>query len=252
MSSSSKKAAERRAKAAEMRAAQARREARRRILTIGGVVLAMALIVGGAVWLSTLKQHHDQSKLEAAFGRLGDSRYELTVGPDSAPKHVVIYEDFLCPVCGYLEANSHEKLAQLASQGKVQVTYRPFDLLGSDRNQDYSGRAAAAFSVVLDKSGAGVAKKFHDLLYSRQPDEGSGPFYTDGQLASMAAQAGARGADVRTAILAGDGRSWAEAATKEAGGIKIPGTPTVFVDGHQLDPTSSIQQLTNDLIAQVS
>ena len=41
----------------------------------------------------------------------------------------MIYEDFLCPFCGALEAATHDDLAALAADGQVRVTYRPFVLL---------------------------------------------------------------------------------------------------------------------------
>ncbi|GAB3863606.1 DsbA family protein [Nocardioides maradonensis] len=251
MSSSDKKAADRAATAAAMRAAQARRESQRRLLTIGGVALVMILIVGGAIVFSIVKNNHDQTQREEAVSQLGTSKYGLVIGPDSAPHHVVIYEDFLCPICGYLESHSRDQLAKLAAEGKVQVDYRPFDLLGGGKADSYSVRSAGAFSVVLQHDGVAVAKKFHDILYANQPSE-SGPFPSDEQLAAYARQAGATSTQVKQAILSHAGEAWVTGATTEASDAGVGATPSVFLDGKQLDPTSYVDQVTRDLLAAVS
>ena len=102
---------------------------------------------------------------------------------------MVVYEDFLCPICGEFETAGHEQLAQLADQGKVQVEYRPFMLL--DRFGTYSSRATMVWSLVLQQDGADVAQKFHDLLYANQPSE-EGPFPSQDELVRAAGPGGRR------------------------------------------------------------
>jgi len=156
--SSKSKAAERARKAAEMRAAQAKRERNRRILTIGGVLALMIVIVGGGIVVGIL------NKKEIKAAPAGSSDYGVTIGEKDAPHQVIIYEDFLCPFCGELESETRGDLEELAADGKVFVEYRPFNLLGG-KGRTYPIRAANAFAIVLEKSGPKVAKKFHDLLY---------------------------------------------------------------------------------------
>src|SRR3954469_5165762 len=101
--------AERIAKAAALRKEQERQEARRRYLMIGGVVAALLVIVVGGWFLS--RALDTTAKVDAPAA---GSKYGVTIGPKDAPHDVVIYEDFLCPFCGELEAETHEKLATLA------------------------------------------------------------------------------------------------------------------------------------------
>ncbi|MEZ0578534.1 DsbA family protein [Nocardioides sp. MH1] len=250
-SSPTSKAAGRAAKAAELRREQEAAERRRRFLMIGGVLAVLVVLLGGAITASVLIDKKKENDLEKAVAGVGDSKYGLVIGPDDAPHHVVIYEDFLCPVCGYLEEHSHEELAKAAADGKVQVEYRPFDLLSHNVDADYPIRAAGAFSVVLDKSGPEVAKKYHDLLYANQPEE-SGPYLDDEKLVDLAVEAGAVEADVRPGIEGGSGEDWVTAATKEALDAGVRGTPTVLVDGQLFHNGDPVDKLTEALLKEVA
>ncbi len=242
------KAEERAAKAAEARAAKAKREQKRRILTIGGVVLAMVLIVGGGFALSKLTQEKQQGDVEAAVPAAGEGEYGVTIGDDDAPHEIVIYEDFLCPFCGALERGTSEDLTRLAADGKVQIEYRPFDLLS--RIDDYPIRATNAFAVVLEEEGDEVAKEFHDLLYANQPEEG-GPYPSDDDLVALAVEAGADEAKVRPGIEDLTMEDWVTGATDDAQEAGIDSTPTILVDGEIFQQGGSIDELAANLVKAV-
>jgi protein-disulfide isomerase len=242
-SSPTSKAADRAAKAAALRAEQERAEKRRRLLMILGVAALFLLIVGGAIVATVL------SKEEVDAPDAGGSDYGVTIGDPDAPHDVVIYEDFVCPFCGELEAKTHERLAELAADGKVFVDYRPFDLLSGSVG-DYPIRAANAFAVVLDKSGPEVAKKFHDLLYENQPSE-RGPFPSDDELVDLAVEAGAEESDVRAGIEEGAMEDWVKDATQAASDANVRSTPTVLLDGEEMTGFKSVDDLADQLLEAV-
>ncbi len=214
------RAAQRAERLAELKK-QAKAAERRRNRMIGGVVGALVLVV--VVVLVLVSRSND---VEASAA--GQSDYGVTIGPDDAPHQVVVYEDFLCPGCGQLEAATQEELTALAEDGKVQVDYRPFVLL--DRLGTYSARATSAFGVVLDTSGPEVAKKFHDLLYADQPAEDADPLPDAQWLIDKAVEAGADADAVTPGIEAGE-NDFARGATKEAEAAGVSRTPTVILDG---------------------
>ena len=241
---SSKSARETRAeRAAAALEEQRRGERRRATLMIGGVVLVILAVVVGGFLLNRARDTSAQVSAPAA----GSGDYGVTIGDKNAPHTVVIYEDFICPYCGELERATHTELADLADQGKVYVEYRPFNLLQTD----YSVDAAAAFKVVLDKSGPGVAKKFHDLLYAEQPEE-SGPYPSTGWLVDKAVEAGATEGEVRGPIEQGDGKSWVQDATTAATDAGVRGTPTILLDGKVFQDGRTVDDLANNLLDQVS
>jgi protein-disulfide isomerase len=243
----SSKASERAQKAAEFRAAQKKKESRRRLLTIGGVALAMILIVGGAIAVSLWQQDKDQKKLEQAVSAPSD--YGVAIGPTDAPHDVVIYEDFLCPFCGQLEKATRDDLARLAADGKVRVEYRPFDLLS--RLGDYPIRATSAFALVLEKSGPDVAKKFHDLLYENQPSEEDPGAVTNDDLVKLAVEAGASESDVKEGIESLSHKSWVDEATAEAAKAGVTGTPTILLDGKVFQDGRTVEELASNLVAEL-
>ncbi|HCB02771.1 MAG TPA: thioredoxin domain-containing protein [Nocardioides sp.] len=219
-----------------------RRERRRQILTVAGVMAAVVLIIAAGFVINSMR---DNTAENAAAAPTTGSEFGLTIGPDSAPHKVVIYEDFLCPYCGELEKQTHEELATLADEGKVQVEYRPIVILNDIG--PYSARAAVMFTLVQQKYGDEAAKQFHDLLFANQPSE-SGPFPSREDLYALAAQAGADPDELKTAFEAGDGAEAVAAATNEFKDLGFKGTPTIIVDGKAFNDGRNVDELAQNLL----
>jgi protein-disulfide isomerase len=219
-----------------------RRERRRQVLTVVGVVAAIALVIGAGFFVNSMR---DDTKANAQAAPTTGSEFGLTIGPDSAPHKVVIYEDYLCPYCGELEKQTHEELATLADEGKVQVEYRPIVILNGAG--PYSARAALIFTLVQQKYGDEAAKKFHDLLYANQPSE-EGPFPSRDDLYALAAQAGADPAALKTALESGEGADFVAAGTNAAKDLGITSTPTIIVDGEAFTKGRTIDELAQNLL----
>lgn len=208
------------AEADAIRSKECRREnLRREALRVGVVVLVLAVVTGvGYLVLKAMRSDVDAPAI-------GASEHELVLGSDDAPHDVIIYEDFLCPHCGDLERALSGRLAGLADEGTVRVSYRPFNLLGG-----WAEEAAAAFAVVLQNSEPEVALAFHDLLYANQPSAGSAT-PSRANLVALAIEAGADAAAVEAGILSGAGKEWVEGATDEADDAGVNQTPIVLLDG---------------------
>ncbi len=242
--SNTSKAASRTAKAAELRAQQQRAEKRRRLLMIGGVAAIFLIIVGGAIAVTIL----NQEDVEAPDAGQGD--FGVSIGSEDAEHTVIIYEDFLCPVCGQLESTSNEGLAEAAADGKVLVEYRPIAIL--TRFGDYSVRSANAFKAVLETAGPEEAKEFHDLLFEDQPAEDDpDSHFTDDELVDLAVEAGATEADVREDIESLTYKDWVDDATQAAADANVQGTPTIVLDGEQFADGGSYAEIGENLVEAV-
>jgi protein-disulfide isomerase len=205
---------------------QRRKERRRTMLSITGVVVAMAVIVVGGFLFS---QRDSGGPTEAASDP-GSGNASVSIGDVSAQHQVVIWEDFLCPYCGELEKQTRDGLASAADQGRVRVTYRPFNLLDTD----YSQQSLEVFAATRQTAGAEAAKKLHDLLYQQQPDERASEFPSQDDLVDLAVEAGADRAAVEQAIDSGDATTWADESTQAAQDAGVNSTPTVLLDGDEV------------------
>jgi protein-disulfide isomerase len=237
----SKKQQLRAERAAAARREKQRRERRRQILTVVGVVVAIAVIITGGYLINSMRD----TKVKVDQIPAPGSQYGLTIGSASAPHKVVVYEDFLCPYCGELEKQTHEQLAQLADQGKVQVEYRPIVFLGS--RGPYSARATLMWWLIMQNDGDDAAKKFHDLLFANQPDE-QGPFPSRDDLYKLADQAGADTDALKTAVDNSEGAQDVVDATKMSEKLGVNATPTILLDGKQFTNGRSIDDLATNLL----
>jgi len=213
-------------------------ERRRQLTVIGGIVLLLVIIAAGGAFLMSRGDKVSNSTVK-------DSEYGLKVGPDTAPTKVVIYEDFICPICGYFESQTSEKLAAAAEAGKVQVEYRPIYLL--QQFADYSERAANAFRAVWVQDGKDAALKMHSALFADQPSE-EGPYPDDDWLVAKAVSAGADEAKIRPAIEDMAYQDWVTAATDDASSVR--GTPTVYINGKILE-AGTIDAVVAQLLTQI-
>jgi protein-disulfide isomerase len=236
---------DRTARLAKARADARAAERRRNLIIAGGVALVMALIIGAGVLVSSLGSDKPTDSAQASADAVS-----VTIGPDSAPHKVVIYEDFLCPYCGELERATHSELADLAEQGKVQVEYRPFNLLGRTAT-DYSQQSLEVFAAVVHGDTAEVAKSFHDALFADQPSE-AGPFPSQDDIVATAVTAGATQSGIESALDSGDATTWANGATQAAKDAGVQGTPTVLLDGKEFAEGTTIDARAKALIDAVS
>ena len=153
------------------------------------------------------------------------------------PVKVVLYVDFICPVCKNFEAQYNEQLTSLRNEGKITVEYRALGFLDNRSSSNYSSRAANAAACVVNESPEKYAE-FVDSLFAKQPAEGSAGI-SDNDLKKMATEIGAKPID--TCVDEKTYRPFVKFATKQAAAVGVTGTPTVFVDGQQWGKGASAQ-----------
>jgi protein-disulfide isomerase len=232
------------AHAAEIRRDQAKAERRRRTLM---VVVALAVL---AVVATLVVTYLDRTGQPATPPRGAVGTYAVPAGPDSAPVTVSVYEDFMCPFCGQFESASRKLLQRHVDDGTVQVRYHVLNFLDDASSTDYSTRSANALAVVLDTSGPEVARKFHDLLFDNQPEEGSAGL-SDRKLLDLAVQAGASTSRVSAGITDRTFEQWVNNGREQASKDGVTATPTVVVDGTTLTYTTT-DELVSELEKAIS
>ncbi|RAX15358.1 disulfide bond formation protein DsbA [Pseudarthrobacter sp. AG30] len=271
--SKAERTAEAREKARLIREAQAKKDKRNKLLIGWGIVAAVVaiLVVVALVVTSSLKQNapiadqgptpananihggvtllanSDVAKSDPATvdaNSVGDAPKTPpaeVVAPGAEaeagkPVKVVLYVDFICPICKNFETQYNDQLTSLRNDGKITVEYRPLGFLDSRSTTNYSSRAANAAACVANTAPQKYADYF-SALYAQQPAEGSAGL-SDNDLKKMASD---MGVDIGSCVDDKTYRPYVKYATKEASAIGVTGTPTVFVDGKQWGKGDSAQ-----------
>ena len=155
----------------------ARRRQRNRVLivvgsAVGAVVIAVVVILvvrpGTGTGTSTAAVHDAYYNGPFAPVTKNPDHSVTSAQPGVKTPVLDVYEDFQCPICDEFEKANGASVQKLAQEGKVRVVYHPFTIfLGEQPAQDNSVRAWAAAQCVP----AGSWMRYHNLLYSNQPDE---------------------------------------------------------------------------------
>ena len=215
------------------------REAERRrslMFKIGAAVVLIAIAAGVAIWAVVSNQEDDNVSASGTPTVVNqDGAIRITTAPKgSTPKAVLtIVEDFQCPACNSFEQNFGSTVNELAKNPNVAIDYKPIIFLDRGRDTNYSANTANASMCVAEATGKNGDmaswKKFHDLLFANQSEEG-GPGPSADSLKSWAKDAGAGGAGQ----CIDDNRfgAWLNARSTEI--LKDPGfkgTPWVRLNG---------------------
>jgi protein-disulfide isomerase len=272
--SKAERTSEAREKARLIREAQLKKDKRNKLLIGWGIVVAVVAIIaivalvvtttmrnnapvadqgptpanGNVHGGITLLANTEVAKLEpatvdaASVGEPPETAPAEVVAPGAEaeagkPVKVVLYSDFICPVCKNFEAQYNEQLTSLRNEGKISVEYRALGFLDNRSSTNYSSRAANAAACVVNESPEKYAE-FVDSLFANQPAEG-GAGISDNDLKKMATDIGAKPID--TCIDDKTYRPFVKFTTKQAAAIGVTGTPTVFVDGQQWGKGASAQ-----------
>lgn len=254
--SNRKKRDERASRAAQMRREREQVQARRTRLITGTIVaVAVALVVAVGVGIFASQRGDAEAPVEmtSEHGFLYSAE-TLGSEPETEvePVEVVFYEDFICPACKSWEDQVGGYVEDQVEQGLISVEYRPIAFLDdASQGTEYSTRAANAAACVFESEGPEVFHNFHDLLFANQPAENT-PGLTDTQLNDLAAEAGAD--DVQSCIEGRDFEDWVVDANDNASQNNVVSTPTIYVDGKELqgsdeDSVPTAQHLIEAVIA---
>ena len=237
-----------RAKAQALREEQERRERRlkitRRVLLGGGVVAAVgataALVIASRRADAGNSQTPEGSgHIPAGVGADGSLTYGAAMTPGSVNEGAPvldIYFDYSCHFCADFEALHADEISRLVKDGKVTLALRPCKALG----QDWTDIVMNAMGLVLDRQPE-VALTFHNAalaLFSEIFASRDASRQTVDELADTAKKVGVSQDVVDSfekAVNDNTYGKWTEAGTKAFDSKRLNGTPTVFLDGTQLN-----------------
>jgi protein-disulfide isomerase len=222
----------------EQQVATKQKEARSRSLYIDGslaLVILLVSLIGIGVQAGRAKINNVKVPAHA------DASNGVVFGKKAAAT-VDVYEDFGCPICKQFETSVATKLDQQVRGDIAQVRFHPISILDGRSPNQYSTRAANA-ALCVANIGVDQFVKYHNLLYAGtfQPEENT-PGPSNSRLTSLAGQAGidkTSTTNLTTCITNGKYKPLVRELTEKASERGVTGTPTVYVNGAQVDATAS-------------
>ncbi|MGC5022867.1 DsbA family protein [Micromonospora sp. DT47] len=207
----------------------AREKRRKRTLwtSIGAVVvLVVAGLIGWSVYSS---QKSDDFTPPPGANEPGTG---IVLG--DGPVTIDLYEDYLCPACKQFQQVSGATINQLVSEGKARVVFHPVAYLNRFSTTEYSTRSSAASGCAAK---GGKFKEFTDALFAKQPAEGSAGLSND-ELIDIGAGVGLDRDDFGSCVKDGTYKPWTEHVTDDASKSGVTSTPTIKVDGKDVQDRS--------------
>ena len=153
---------------------------------------------------------------------------------------IEIYEDFQCPACQRFEGIIGEYVEDLINTKKAKVAYHPLSFLGPE-----SQIAANAAGCAADQ---GKFIQFHKLLYANQPSENSGA-WNSSYLTTLSLGLGITSKDYDKCITTSKYKDWVVNVANEGAKRNINSTPTVFINGKEIDRTTGYNSLAGFMLA---
>jgi protein-disulfide isomerase len=204
---------------------------RRRVTMWTTVVVVLVLVAAGITGYAVMNKQSTSSAGKLVTPTLAvDSGTAFAVG--TGPITVDLYEDFMCPICHEFETQSGATVKQLIADKKVTVRYHPVAILdGSSNGTNYSTRAAGA---AAEAGQEGKFVEYHDVLYANQPAEGSNGL-TDAKLISLGKSVGLTSSAFSDAVTNKTYDTWADTVTETFAKRGYTGTPTIVVNGKQVE-----------------
>ena len=227
----------------------ARRRQRNRVLVVvgsavGAVVIAVIVILvvrpgqGTGTGTSTAAVHDAYYNGPFAPVTKNPDHSVTSAQPGVKTPVLDVYEDFQCPICDEFEKANGASVQKLAREGKVRVVYHPFTIfLGEQPAQDNSVRAWAAAQCVP----AGSWMRYHNLLYSNQPDERAQNGFPVSLLLALGRKIGLTSASFTHCVSAQTFAPQAVPFSQQVIKGGIDSTPTVKLNGTTVSDETLVQ-----------
>lgn len=208
---------------------QAKKDRTRRQLLVALTVVGVLVVVAG-IGIAVAKLNDKDSS--------GDDM-AVTTGGAKAEKTIDVYEDLRCPACASFEQAMGESLQKGAEDGKYKLRIHLGsiidDTMGGSGSKNAARALGAAKAVSVDAFTA-----YKQQLYSKKwhPQEQDDKFADNDYLLEVANTVPELKDNKKfeKAVKSKKYNKWAKDMIASFNGAEIQGTPTVKIDGEQVQP----------------
>ena len=194
-----------------------------RWLVIGMVALVVVVGAGISIFNNTSKK----AAVLPSAASVKDG-YGIVFNDGLTPV-IDVWEDFQCPSCKAFESTNGAAIKALVVEKKAKVVFHPLSFLGPESVYAANGAACA--------SDQGKFLEFYEIMYANQPAENSGAWNNEGVIATAAA-AGVTGPEFEACVNKGKYADWVGNVGSEGSKQSINSTPTVLINGKEIDRAS--------------
>jgi protein-disulfide isomerase len=151
-----------------------------------------------------------------------------------AKQQIDIWEDFQCPACRDFEAINNEYVKQIIAEKKAKVVYHPMTFIGerSTSGINESIIAANAAACAMDQ---GKFLEMHEILYQNQAATENSGKWTNEFMIAIGNKIGLTSMTFQDCVTGGNYALWTESAMSYSAVKNVNSTPTVFINGKELD-----------------
>jgi protein-disulfide isomerase len=210
---------------AAQQAAERRQERRVLALVVGAVV---AVLIAAGIGLQAWRTNRAPDAGSVTPGQSSTPAklspgQPVSFGPADAPVTVDLYEDFHCPHCAEFEEQVGATLTAAQRAGQVRLRIFPMAFVDAGSSSAANGFACAAE--------AGFGESYDAALFANHTLD-----WSDAQLNQLAEQVNGSAPDsFSTCVARRSHQDWVTSIDAAASTAGVTGTPTMFLDGRQVD-----------------
>jgi protein-disulfide isomerase len=189
------------------------------------VIVMIAFIVVVGVVFSLISSRSNSTAAIPATVSEADG-YGIVLNPDSTPK-IDVYIDYQCPACRTFEIINGGYLNEVIVQKKAKVVFHPMTFIGPE-----SVLAANSAACAADEN------KFVDMnlaLFQNQSESRNSGKWSKEYLVALGKSIGITSGTFETCVNDGKYIKWTSNVATASAKANVNGTPTIFVNGKQLD-----------------
>jgi len=190
------------------------------------LVIAMIsfIVVVGVVFSIISSRSNSTAAIPATVSEADG--YGIVLNPDNTPK-IDVYVDYQCPACRMFEIINGGYLNEVIAQKKAKVVFHPMTFIGPE-----SVLAANAAACAADEN------KFVDMnlaLFQNQSESENSGKWSKEFLVQLGKSIGITSGTFKTCVNDGKYIKWTSNVAAASAKADVNGTPTIFVNGKQLD-----------------
>jgi protein-disulfide isomerase len=188
------------------------------------IVMISFIVVVGVVFSLISSRSNSTAAIPATVSEADG--YGIVLNPESSPR-IDVYVDYQCPACRVFEIINGGYLNEVIAQKKAKVVFHPMTFIGPE-----SILAANSAACAADES------KFVDMnlaLFQNQSDSENSGKWSSEYLVELGKSIGINSGTFETCVNVGKYIKWTSNVAAASAKADVNGTPTIFVNGKQLD-----------------